>query len=333
MTNRSTASRLGTRASELALTQSTTLARLIEAAARRAGRPRAVDLVRLTTRGDVDRTPLSKLGGTGVFVARLREALLAGEIDLAVHSCKDLPSAEVPGLVIAALPEREDVRDALCSRGGLALADLPEGARVGTGSPRRAAQILRARPDLEIVDIRGNVPTRLARLEDDLDAVVLAAAGLHRLGLADRIREYLRPEILLPAAAQGALAVECRADAAPELLEILGALDDPATRLAVTAERVLMNALGAGCAAPVGAWARTEGEDLLLEANVVATDGSAELRLSAASPLSTGLEGADALGARLAAMLLEAGAEKIADLRAGKAARPAPATAESGEAR
>lgn len=311
--------RLGTRASELALTQSGLVARSIEAASLSAGSPREVELVHITTRGDTDHSPLVSLGGSGVFVARLREALLAGEIDLAVHSSKDLPAKDAPGLRIAAFPLREDPRDVLCSRDALGLRALAEGARVGTGSPRRAAQILRLRPDLEVVDIRGNVPTRLRRISEDLDAVVLAAAGLKRLGLLDAVTEYLDPALFLPPAAQGALAVECREDADPELLSLLGAVEDPATRMAVTAERSLMNALDAGCAAPVGAWARPEGADLLLEAAVIAADGSAELRLRALAPLDSGVDGASRLGEELAARLLDAGAGRIADLHATKA--------------
>lgn len=306
---------LGTRASALALAQSSRVARAVEAAAERTGTYVDVELVHVTTKGDVDRSPLVSLGGSGVFVARLREALLAGECDFAVHSCKDLPSGDQEGLVIAALPRRADPRDVLCSRLG-PLNDLPRGARVGTGSPRRAASILALRPDLEVVDIRGNVTTRLRRIEDDLDAVVLAAAGLIRLDLAHCITEYLEPVRVLPPAAQGALAIETRADADPRLIDLLASLDDPATRLAVTAERSLMNALGAGCAAPVGAFAHLEGETLLLEGAVLSTDGARSLRLMASVPASGGLAAATGLGEHLAAALVDAGAGDIADLGA-----------------
>ena len=242
-----------------------------------------IDLVTVRTDGDGDRTPLRQLGGVGVFAARLRHALLDGEVDLVVHSFKDLPTQPVEGLEVICVPPREDPRDALCARDGLTLADLPEGARVGTGSPRRAAQLLAARPDLEVVDLRGNVPTRLARVRGlevvgvgtdepvapsradaagDLDAVVLALSGLRRLGLEHCASEVLDLETMLPAPAQGALAVEARADEdSAELARVAAALDDEPTRLAVTAERALMARLGAGCAAPVGAWAHLRGGD------------------------------------------------------------------------
>ena len=279
--------RLGTRGSRLALTQSGQVAEALMAAgapsegsdARRDGLD--IDLVTVRTDGDGDRTPLRQLGGVGVFAARLRHALLDGEVDLVVHSFKDLPTQPVEGLEVICVPPREDPRDALCARDGLTLADLPEGARVGTGSPRRAAQLLAARPDLEVVDLRGNVPTRLARVRGleavgvgtdepvapsradaagDLDAVVLALSGLRRLGLEHCASEVLDLETMLPAPAQGALAVEARTgEDSVELARAVAALDDEPTRLAVTAERALMARLGAGCAAPVGAWAHLRG--------------------------------------------------------------------------
>ena len=284
--------RLGTRGSRLALTQSGQVAEALMAAggggaAAAAGKASegsgglGIDLVTVRTDGDGDRTPLRQLGGVGVFAARLRHALLDGEVDLVVHSFKDLPTQPVEGLEVICVPAREDPRDALCARDGLTLADLPEGARVGTGSPRRAAQLLAARPDLEVVDLRGNVPTRLARVRGleavgvgtdepvapsradaagDLDAVVLALSGLRRLGLEHCASEVLDLETMLPAPAQGALAVEARADEdSAELARAAAALDDEPTRLAVTAERALMARLGAGCAAPVGAWAHLRG--------------------------------------------------------------------------
>ena len=285
--------RLGTRGSRLALTQSGQVAEALMAAggggaAAAAGKASegsgglGIDLVTVRTDGDGDRTPLRQLGGVGVFAARLRHALLDGEVDLVVHSFKDLPTQPVEGLEVICVPAREDPRDALCARDGLTLVDLPEGARVGTGSPRRAAQLLAARPDLEVVDMRGNVPTRLARVRGlevvgvgtdepvapsradaagDLDAVVLALSGLRRLGLEHCASEVLDLEVMLPAPAQGALAVEARADEdSAELARVAAALDDEPTRLAVTAERALMARLGAGCAAPVGAWAHLRGE-------------------------------------------------------------------------
>lgn len=440
--------RLGTRASALALAQSRMVARDLRAAAARAGAGLRIELVTVRTRGDVDPTALARLGGAGVFAAALRTALLNGECDLAVHSFKDLPTADAPGLVVAAVPAREDPRDALCLRppgragsGGRAdrgpgagragadrstgaadpagqaeapvlagltgldgpaeapeltglggLTGLRPGARVGTGSPRRAAQLLSIRPDLEIVEIRGNVPTRLARVvgsvvspdgpmgavrEPDLDAVVLALAGLRRLGLeayASRILaaapagparsarpgEPTRPgepadrpgraqcadhsarpgparsagadpePVMVPAPAQGALAVETREDVAtrlPGLAVALAALDDPPTRAAVTAERSLMAHLGAGCAAPVGALARPDdgggsGGDgdgsaarLRLDALVASLDGARRLVVREAGFARE----AEALGARAARSLLEAGAAGIADLRASRA--------------
>ena len=286
--------RLGTRGSRLALTQSGQVAEALMAAggggaAAAAGKASegsgglGIDLVTVRTDGDGDRTPLRQLGGVGVFAARLRHALLDGEVDLVVHSFKDLPTQPVEGLEVICVPPREDPRDALCARDGLTLAALPEGARVGTGSPRRAAQLLAARPDLEVVDLRGNVPTRLARVRGleavgvgtdepvapsradaagDLDAVVLALSGLRRLGLEHCASEVLDLETMLPAPAQGALAVEARAgEDSVELARAVAALDDEPTRLAVTAERALMARLGAGCAAPVGAWAHLRGGD------------------------------------------------------------------------
>ena len=286
--------RLGTRGSRLALTQSGQVAEALMAAggggaAAAAGKASegsgglGIDLVTVRTDGDGDRTPLRQLGGVGVFAARLRHALLDGEVDLVVHSFKDLPTQPVEGLEVICVPAREDPRDVLCARDGLTLADLPEGARVGTGSPRRAAQLLAARPDLEVVDLRGNVPTRLARVRGleavgvgtdepvapsradaagDLDAVVLALSGLRRLGLEHCASEVLDLETMLPAPAQGALAVEARAgEDSVELARAVAALDDEPTRLAVTAERALMARLGAGCAAPVGAWAHLRGGD------------------------------------------------------------------------
>ena len=286
--------RLGTRGSRLALTQSGQVAEALIAsggggAAAAAGKASegsgslGIDLVTVRTDGDGDRTPLRQLGGVGVFAARLRHALLDGEVDLVVHSFKDLPTQPVEGLEVICVPPREDPRDALCARDGLTLADLPEGARVGTGSPRRAAQLLAARPDLEVVDLRGNVPTRLARVRGlevvgvgtdepvapsradaagDLDAVVLALSGLRRLGLEHCASEVLDLETMLPAPAQGALAVEARTgEDSVELARAVAALDDEPTRLAVTAERALMARLGAGCAAPVGAWAHLRGGD------------------------------------------------------------------------
>lgn len=324
--------RLGTRSSDLALTQSSWVADLLRERGLR------VELVPITTRGDRSRRPLALMGGVGVFAAALRTALLEGECDLAVHSLKDLPVAPVPGLTIAAVPGREDIADVLVLAPHLAsqlrslhsddgdalLAQLPDGLRIGTGSPRRAAQIRALLPTCQIADIRGNVPTRIARAAaGDLDAVVLAAAGLNRLGdtLAELLAERLVvPLPILPAAAQGALAVECRsADAVGSsvfgsaLAEALAAIDDAGPRAAIDAERAVLAELEAGCAAPVG----THGEllasgDLALTAAVFALDGSQTV-----SATTTGHPwDAIAIGRDLARELLAQGAGEIAEIGA-----------------
>lgn len=294
--------RVGTRASLLARTQTQWVLDRLGCAA---------ETVLVSTEGDRSSVPLTQLGGTGVFVSALRSALLAGQIDLAVHSYKDLPTAPADGITVAAVPVREDPRDALCSRDGATLLELPRGARIGTGSPRRAAQLRALDLGLDIVAIRGNVDTRLGKLAGELDAVVLAAAGLQRLGLAERISEYLDPIQVLPAAAQGALAVECRADD-DETRAALAALDDRASRAAVTAERALLAGLEAGCSAPVGALAEVSesdsgGLELFLRGSVTAIDGTDAVRLSATGDVNT----ADEIGRRLADDLIELGANKM----------------------
>lgn len=340
--------RVGTRGSALARTQTTAAADEVAAAS---GLRHELEIIR--TEGDVLTGSLATLGGTGVFAAALRQALLDDRVDLAVHSLKDLPTAPTPGLAIAAVPAREDPRDALCARDGLRLRELPDGAQVGTGSPRRAAQLLAARPDLRIVDIRGNVPTRLARVAGldpegpgDLDAVILAASGLRRLGLQDRISESLDPSVMLPAPGQGALALEVRAavlrrdpelseqasGSASEVLEAaagaqragqaeldralltgLRAINHQETRWAVTAERALLARLEAGCAAPVGTLASVENGMLTLRVVVAAPDGSEVLRRTeASSELST--EAARELGRRIGDGLLADGAARLAGL-------------------
>ncbi|MDQ0095454.1 hydroxymethylbilane synthase [Paeniglutamicibacter psychrophenolicus] len=289
------------------------------------------DTVLVKTEGDVTTGPLSQLGGTGVFAAALRQALYEGTCDLAVHSLKDLPTTQPAGLLIAATPKRADVRDALCARDGLFLAELPEGATVGTGSPRRSAQLLAFRPDLRIVDIRGNVGTRLGRVkgspvqkddggvgrtaQGDLDAVVLAAAGLERLGLDAHITEYLDPDIMLPAPGQGSLAVEVRTGGSGHAAvdAALVQLDDIDTRLAVTAERALLARLEAGCAAPIGALATVRGDELVLDSVACKVDGSDTMRRSARTSTLT-LDGAAALGVALAEQLLREGAAELAGL-------------------
>ena len=242
--------RLGSRRSPMAISQSGDVARLIT---ERTGRQ--VEIVGVTTLGDVSKAQLSQIGGTGVFVSALRESLLSGEVDFAVHSLKDLPTAAAPGITLAAIPPRDDPRDALIGRDGGKLADLAPGARIGTGSPRRAAQLSVLRSDITCVPIRGNANTRLAKVRDgELDAVVLAYAGLARIGHTDLVSEIFEPDNMVPAPGQGALAVECRADAT-ELAALLATIDHPATRAAVTAERSLLAALEAGCSAPVGGYA------------------------------------------------------------------------------
>lgn len=318
--------RIGTRASALALTQTQQTADRLAAVG-----GFKVDLVHVRTEGDVNRASLAQIGGTGVFVAALRDALLQNRCDVAVHSLKDLPTGAAVGLTIAAVPSREDVRDVLCARDGLSLAQLPNGSKVGTGSPRRAAQLRAARPDLDVVDIRGNVDTRLGRVRGlveggrgDLDAVVLAAAGLSRLGKLDMVSEYFDPATMLPAPGQGALAVECRTEDAPRkagstsgsqgvLAQALAALDDDATRHEVTAERALLARLEAGCTAPIGALARLVDGTLTLDAVVCSADGTRILRLSRRTDKLSEV-GATLLGIELAEELLAQGAAELAEL-------------------
>ncbi len=299
--------RLGTRRSPMAIAQSEQVARLIT---ERAGRE--VELIGITTFGDVSRAQLAQIGGTGVFVSGLRTSLLAGEIDIAVHSLKDLPVAQPDGISLAAVPGRDDPRDALIARDGAKLADLPPGAAVGTGSPRRAAQLLLLRPDLRPVPVRGNAGTRLAKVESgEVDAVVLAYAGLARIGRLDAVSQVFDPDEMLPAPGQGALAVECRSGE-PGLAELLACADDPATRAAITAERSLLAALQAGCSAPVGGYAAgTDG--LRLRAVVAAADGETALRASASGPAGQ----AEELGRSVAAELLGRGAGRYTAVSAG----------------
>ncbi len=296
--------RLGTRASALALAQSGHVADSLR------GLGHEVELVHITTHGDISAAAVTSLGTTGVFVTALRDALLSGEVDLAVHSYKDLPTAPAAGLVIAAIPPRADARDALVARDGLTLGELPAGARIGTGAPRRVAQLLALGMGHEIVPVRGNVDTRIAMVTSgELDAVVLARAGLVRLGRTREITETLDPLQVLPAPAQGALAIECRADS--DLVAVLKALDDPDSRVAVDAERGLLAALEAGCSAPVGAMAEVVDDDdgpaVFLRGLVAALDGSDLVRLSATGPTHD----ATGVGQRLAAELLDLGAAEL----------------------
>lgn len=263
--------RIGTRGSQLAVTQTTGVARLIAQAT-----GAEVALVIITTKGDTSPAPLAQLGGTGVFVSALRDALIAGKCDLAVHSLKDLPTGDCPGITLGAIPPRVDPRDAFCGRDGLALGELPAGARVGTGSPRRGAQLGRSRPDLAVCDLRGNVDSRLARVGADLDGVVLAAAGLTRIGREAAITEYFPLETTPTAPGQGALAIESRSGDA--LVGFIGqglrALDDADARACALAERAMLAELEAGCQAPVGAWARLADGLLMLSGAVYRPDGS-----------------------------------------------------------
>ncbi|MEV5581202.1 hydroxymethylbilane synthase [Streptomyces parvus] len=312
--------RLGTRRSKLAMAQSGLVAEAV-----REVTGRAVELVEITTYGDTSREHLAQIGGTGVFVAALREALARGEVDFAVHSLKDLPTGQPDELVLAAVPQREDPRDALVARDGLTFEQLPDGARIGTGSPRRMAQLnAYARSHglrIETVPIRGNVDTRIGFVRDgELDAVVLAAAGLSRLGRTGEVTDFLPVDTVLPAPGQGALAIECAASSA-DLAAALAELDDPYTRVAVTAERALLAALEAGCSAPVGALA-----DVLVDGHVVnelrlrgvvgSTDGSSLVQLSTTGPVPTSHDDAAALGRELASEMLAKGAAGLMGERA-----------------
>jgi hydroxymethylbilane synthase len=312
--------RLGTRGSKLARWQAEWVADRLQ----RNGC--AVELVEIATRGDMERVQsIEEIGTRGVFTKEIQRALLAGDVDLAVHSLKDLPTELVDGLVLAAVPPRENPSDVLICRHDLAAAEpsvastpysaLPRNARVGTGSLRRQAQIRHLRPDLQVADVRGNVDTRLRKLDEgQFDAIILAEAGLRRLGLADRITQVLPFDVMLPAVGQGALGIECRTDDA-ETRAILANLDDRATHSAVTAERSLLEHLRGGCMAPIGALARIEAGKLHLSAVVLSADGARRL---AAADESDSLDNAHALGRRVADALLAKGAAKlIAESRTG----------------
>ncbi|MBO9522462.1 MAG: hydroxymethylbilane synthase [Nocardioidaceae bacterium] len=317
--------RLGTRASALARTQSQYIADLLT---ERTGR--AVELVTVSTEGDVSTAPLASLGGTGVFVSALREALLRGEVDLAVHSLKDLPTAPAEGIALAAIPTREDPRDVVVARDGLTLGELPPSSKVGTGSPRRVAQLAALGLGIELTGLRGNVDTRIGKVRSgELDAVILARAGLARLGRLDDVTEVLDPIQVLPAPGQGALAVECRAADADLVALLRDALDDPHTRAAVTAERVVLAELEAGCSAPVGALAEVvegdEGPDsppeLWVRAVACSLDGALAVRRSAAGPAGD----PEDLGRKLAAEMIADGAHDLLN------ESPAPAGEAAGE--
>ncbi|PWB96646.1 hydroxymethylbilane synthase [Salinibacterium hongtaonis] len=310
----STTIRIGTRGSALALAQTGQIADRI-----RASSGAEVEIISITTEGDTSRASLSSLGGTGVFASALREALLAGECDLVVHSLKDLPTAPAEGLVIGAIPKRADARDALIARDGLTLEALAEGATVGTGSPRRIAQLRSLRPDLDIRDIRGNIDTRIGFVtHGELDAVVLAAAGLGRLGRLDVVSEFFELSHNPTAPGQGALALETRQKIPGDLARVLQGLDHQTTRLTVLAEREVLARLEAGCAAPVGATALIDSDLLLLTATVYSVDGSQKLTASHGavldgSPADRNAEAIE-LGRRAADELLSSGAAELAPL-------------------
>ena len=308
----STTIRLGTRRSLLARTQSELVARALREAL-----GRDVELVEVVTEGDVSREPLAAIGGTGVFVSALRDALLVGDVDLAVHSLKDLPTTPDEHVALAAVPVREDPRDVVVARDGLTLGELPAGSRIGTGSPRRAAQLHALGLGFDVVPIRGNVDTRIHKVAaGEVDAVVLARAGIARLGRLSDVTEVLDPLQMLPAPGQGALAVECRVSDADLEAAVRAAIDDPRTRAAVAAERAVLATLEAGCSAPVGAMGEiAEGEDgdeLWLRAVALSTDGAVAVRRSATgSP-----EAAEKVGRALAEEMLDDGAGTLIEEQA-----------------
>ncbi len=312
--------RLGTRASRLATTQSSLVAELV-----RDRLQRDVELVEISTQGDTSSAPLTQLGGTGVFVSALRDALLDGRIDVAVHSLKDLPTQPCEGIVLAAVPLREDPRDVVVARDDLTLGELASGARVGTGSPRRASQLHALGLGLDVVDIRGNVDTRIGKVRTgEYDAVVLARAGLARLQRLDEVTEVLDPLQMLPAPGQGALAVECQS-ADTELAAELALLDDAPSRAAVEAERAVLATLEGGCSAPVGALADVvegdDGDELWVRAIALSHDGGLSVRMSATGPPAD----AAGVGTRLASEMLADGAAELiaAELTAAPTSAPA----------
>lgn len=266
------------------------------------------EIVIIKTSGDkMQQSSLSLIGGKGIFIKELEDALLDGSIDIAVHSVKDIPTDVPPRLSFPAICRREDVRDCLVSGNGATLQNLREGARVGTGSLRRQAQLRHIRPDLDVRDLRGNVDTRLRKVEaGEYDAVMLAKAGLDRLGWSHRISETLSPEVCMPAVGQGALGVECRASDA-ETSTALEKLDDAATRAAIVAERTLLSVLQGGCQVPIGAWARIERGELVLDACVCSIDGLQYIKQRDTAPPDQ----ARTLGERMAQLLIDAGAQNI----------------------
>lgn len=295
--------RIGTRGSLLARWQAESVRKQLFAAT-----GDEAEIVIIKTEGDrMQQAPLSVVGGKGIFIKELEEALLAETIDLAVHSVKDVPTDVPSRLSFPAVCRRDDVRDCVVSAKGAKLADLRRGARVGTSSLRRQAQVLRLRPDLDMRDLRGNVDTRLRKVESgEYEAILLAKAGLDRLGLSQRITEILDPHDFLPAVGQGAIAVECRAGDA-EANDLVARLDDTETRNAIIAERALLAALQGGCQVPLGAWARLERGELVMDACVCSANGSQCIRQQG----SAAPEQAGELGQHVARLLIEAGAQSI----------------------
>jgi hydroxymethylbilane synthase len=296
--------RLGTRGSHLALWQANHVAERL----RPVVEPRPVEIVVIDTHGDlIQDRPLATLGGFGVFTKSIQDALLDNRVDLAVHSLKDLPTIPVPGLELTATPPRGPTGDAFVSHRHARFDDMPQGATVGTSSLRRKAQLLNRRRDLRVVDLRGNVETRLRKLdEQELDAIVLAQAGLLRLGRGDAITEVLDPTWMLPAVGQGAIGLECRADDA-DTRHFVEALNDPATWAAVQAERAMLWGLGGGCLVPIGALTRVEADSLTLRGAVLTPDGRRRIVDTHRGPMEQPLN----VGAELAARLLSAGAREL----------------------
>lgn len=295
--------RIGTRGSKLALWQAEHVrARLMQELRIES------DLVIIKTRGDqFSAASIPDVGGKGIFIKEIEDALLEGSVDLAVHSMKDVPTATPRGLCFPAITKREDPRDSLVSRSGKQLAELPSGARVGTSSLRRQSQLLHLRRDLQVVNLRGNLDTRLRKLDaGEVDAIVVAKAGLDRLGLANRITQVLPPDIMVSAVGQGALAIEAR-EADTPIRESLKAFDDPDSRAAVTAERVLLAELEGGCQVPLGAWARIEDGQMRLDARVLSVDGAEAIHRCGEGAL----QDCEQLGRRLARELLDAGADRL----------------------
>ncbi|WP_240414395.1 hydroxymethylbilane synthase [Paenibacillus periandrae] len=305
---------VGTRQSALALTQTGQVVEHLREISKKHGIPCEFEIKKIITKGDriLDVT-LSKVGGKGLFVKEIEQALMDGEIDLAVHSMKDMPWELPEGLMIGAIPLREDPRDCLITQGSLQLNDLPQGAKVGTSSLRRSSQLQHYRPDLKIESIRGNIDSRLKKLESEgFDAILLAAAGLHRIGWTDRITSYLPPEVCLPAVGQGALCIECKNDNT-EVLELLGHYNDERTALAVSAERSFLGRLNGGCQIPIGAYATVEGEltggdyQITMTGMVGSPDGQQMLKETMNGTVP------ELLGVNLANALIERGASEILD--------------------